>query len=207
MMKKLVIVFMTFLLMISNVASVFADERQDFNLIEYLEENDISSNAEFIRLLVSHNCCSAMTLYTESLTSVNDLNNEEISFSYEIDYQKQTIEVDTVYLTNALSNSVSGRATHDTYSVNGKLVYTVTVIGSFSVNAQMVTCYSKSGSFVPGVGSSWTSTPLFSSGNYSSLRAYARTYGVASSSSQVNNYQLTLVCDATGTLSSTFAGV
>lgn len=193
-------------LMFSVFGNVSAAEKNGFNLIDYLENNEVTSNAELCEVIAMNSGELPMTMYTQSLTYVNDFSEEEISFNYVINYENQTVEFDTVYQLSATTYTTAGRATHEVYSDIGKLLYTINVTGSFARTTQSVSCSSKSGSFTQAVGSTWTSTAAVSSGNYSRTQAYARTYGTAQSLLQSKTYQLTLVCDTAGTLSSTFAG-
>ena len=63
---------------------------------------------------------------------------------------------------------------------------------------------SKTGSFTPASGSSWKSTPSITSGNVSSSKVYARISGTAKSLLQTSTYSLTLMCDSTGKITTSF---
>ncbi len=204
-MKRMLSVLLTLVTIFTFSNSVFAQEVENFDLIEYLENNEVDSYSEFIDVIRDNSPEVPMSTVLYSLTYVND-QNEEISFRYEIDYDNQLVEIDTVYLSVAAGTTTSGSAVHETYSSAGLLIFTVRVNGTFYRTTQSCSTQSKTGSFIPGHNSSWSSTPILSSGSFSSTKAYARIYGTASWLLQSKTYQLTLVCDNLGNLTSTYAG-
>jgi hypothetical protein len=184
----------------------FAAE-EDFNLIDYVEDTKINSYSEFLSVLDDNNCGSGVSMSTYSLRYLSD---QEEYFSVEIDYENSTVEVDVVYdLTNSnvastRASTRSGVAVHETYSDAGVLIYTVTVNGTFTYTSNTCTITSKSGTFVKGRFSFWSSTPTISSGYFSATQAYARIAGTAMMLTQSSSYCLILMCNTSGSLSSTF---
>ena len=82
--------------------------------------------------------------------------------------------------------------------------YTVTVNGTFSYASTSCSTTAKSGTFEKGSGTFWSSTPSLSQGNISTTKAYARISGTATMLWESSSYQLTLMCDTSGKLTSSF---
>lgn len=193
--------------MLFMVSTTTLADSGDFNLIDYLENHEVSSYSEFLNVIQENTGVLPVSMYTYSLTYVSD---HEISFDVTIDYEKNIVEVDTVYetlpgtSTMATTSTRSGSAKHDTFSSVGTLIYTVTVNGTFSYTTTNCYTTSKSGSFTTGNVSLWSSTPSITSGSISSTKAYARISGTATFLWESSTYRLTLMCDTNGTLTSTF---
>ena len=139
-----------------------------------------------------------------SLIAISDFDEEY--FNVEIDYENDTVEVDVIYSspTSTMGTTKSGGASHETYSSSGNLIYTVRINGTFSYTSTSCSTTSKSGSFERGFGSLWSSTPSVTSGTITSTKAYARISGTATLLWESSAYQLTLMCDTSGKLTSTF---
>ncbi|MCQ2534142.1 MAG: hypothetical protein MJ172_06210 [Clostridia bacterium] len=185
-----------------------ADEENQ-NLIVYLENNEIDSYDEWIDVIKCNYENSRVSSYTNSLRYLSE--SDEIYFNIEVDYDNELIEVDAIFVTN---NSIvpatvlsvqSGSAIHETYSSMGILLYTVSVNATFSYSTNSCSVVSKSGAFERGNSSLWSSTPTVTSGNISTNKAYARISGTATLLWDSSSYQLTLMCDTSGKLSSSFS--
>ncbi|MCQ2534816.1 MAG: hypothetical protein MJ172_09645 [Clostridia bacterium] len=206
-MKKILSV----LIMIMIIFSLFADSlaaEYSNDLIEYLENNEVESYEEWTNVVRSINDSPLVCSYTNLLRYSS--NAEEIYFNVEIDYENEMIEVDTIFvpdsqnITTAVLSTRNGSAVHETYSAAGILIYTVTVNGSFTYSANSCSTVSASGSFNRGSNSLWSSTPSITSGNISTDKAYARISGTATLLWGSSSYQLTLMCDTNGKLTTSF---
>lgn len=197
---------MSVVMMIGFVVNVSATEKE-FSLIQCVENTRIESYSDFINLLAENNCLSDVSMYTYSLRHFSD---HEVFFNVEVDYDRNTVEVDVVYelaemnAESTMAYTQSGAAEHETYSDLGVLLYTVVVNGKFSYTSSTCSTISKSGSFTKGRFSLWSSTPSVTSGSITSSKAYARISGTATLLSQSSSYRLTLMCDTNGKLTTSF---
>lgn len=205
-MKRLIAFFVTAILLCSIATNSLATENE-FSLLEYVENTRIESYSEFLAVLSDNGCESGVSMYTYSLRY---LSAHEEYFNIAIDYESNTVEIDIVYDLTDINNAStmaltrSGSAVHETYSDSGVLIYTLTVNGTFTYTSSTCTTTSKSGTFTKGRFSLWNSTPTISSGYVSSTQAYARISGTATLLTQSSSYSLTLICNTSGVLSSTF---
>lgn len=188
---------------ISNRAYALSQEQdteraQPHSLIEVLENTQITSRAELQAVL---NCMGINNYSVRTISS-----GEEVYFDYNINYEENVIEIDTIYQTRADSYTTSGRATREVCDIDGNILYTLVVTGTFVRTEQTCAATSVGGSFTPGANSSWRSTPSYTRGSVSRIQAYTRISGVATSGSSSKNYNLTLYCDYSGYLSSSFSG-
>lgn len=189
-------------MLILMTSNVFASE-SEFSLIEYLETHEVTTRDELLEVL-QMNTNSPVCVNTHTLTYVSDLEEEEVDFRVSIDYENQLVEVDTVYELATANSTRSGSATHETYSDLGVLLYTLTINGTFSYNASSCTNTARSGSYTKGSLSFWSSTPTISHGNITTTKAYARISGTATFLLDSSTYRLTLMCDTSGKLTSSF---
>ena len=204
-MKRFIGVLVAITMLISMFGNALCAEVEDFNLIEYLQINEVSSREELMSV-ISFECNSSvvgMCTYPQAYACA--LNEQEVSFNIEIDYDNQIVIVDTIYETNASTYTTSGRAFRDVCSSQGNLLFTIEVNGVFARTSQTVTATSVTGSFYRPAGSNWNSSPSLTKGFISRTKAYARISGVASTGSESMNYTLTLMCDTSGTLTSSFS--
>ncbi len=167
----------------------FADENEKFDMIAYVENNNISTKEEFDEMLLA---------YTNSIPEVNI--GDLISFSVEIDYENCLVITTTVCELQSMRGSVTGSASKNYYSQNGNKIFEVTVEGTFSYGNTYCNPISVSGQFIPVLLSLWSSTPGCSMGNMSYSTAYCRTSGTATRLNQSVYYSVTLTCDHTGSL-------
>ena len=202
MLRRIIAIWMSLAVILSISTSALASEKE-FNLIDYLETHEVTTRAELIELL-EENTNSLVCVNTHTLTYVSDLEEEEVDFRVSIDYENQLVEVDTVYELATANSTRSGSATHETYSDLGVLLYTLTINGTFSYNASSCTNTARSGSYTKGSLSFWSSTPTISHGNITTTKAYARISGTATFLFDSSTYRLTLMCDTSGTLTSSF---
>ncbi len=202
-MKRLVSILIAIGVLVTNTCIALASENEQIDLIARVEETRIETKSDFVSLLEECGYDEPVCVNTHTLTYVSDL--EELSCNVEIDYVNDEVIVDTVYLTQASATRTSGRVTREVYSSLGMLIYTLTVEGTFSRTSQSVTTVSATGTFQKGNASFWSSTPTTSQGNISTTKAYARISGTASWLLQSRTYQLTLMCDTNGTLTSSYS--
>ena len=167
---------------------VMADENK-FNLIEYCETHQITSQAEFNNVLTNYCFVDETELFVP---------NSEEYFCLEIDYVANTI-ITIVREQQSTRESDTNSCSKNFYDNYGNRIFTITVEGTFQFGLFVCFCTSASGSFTKPSSSQWTSTPTISSGNQSPSVAYARISGTATYSNQTRNYSLTLTCDNTGT--------
>lgn len=203
-MKKFVSILVTIIMLLSVNCNLLASEIKSFDLINYLEENEVKSHDEFVQIL-SENCQNLpVSMYTYSLTYVSDF--EEVDFKINIDYERNEVIVDTVYQeVSAATGSTSGSATKEVYSGVGALIYTLCVTGTFSRTSTSCSAISGRADFTPGTLSIWTSSPSVTTGNTTTRKAYVRMSGTATSLFQSREYKLTLYCDSSGTLTSSYS--
>ncbi len=196
MVRKIVsaIVVVCFVFSIAGIVS--ASDQKLFDLIDYLQKNDVDSRAELQYILNAY-----VVDYASAKTNTGD----EVFFEIEIDEDKQIVEVTTIYEISATSYTTSGSVSHEVFSSTGSLIYTIVTAGTFSWNSQVCSTTSASGSFQPASGSTWSSAPTISRGNLSRTQAYARTSGTARSGLLSNTYNLTLICNTSGVLSATYS--
>ena len=202
--RRIVSLVIAMVTLFSVFGSSYADVK-NFDLIEYLQMNEVGSREELMSVISSecHNPDVSMCTYSQAYAC--DLNEVEVSFEYVIDYENNVVVFDTVYQSTASSYTTSGRAYHDVCSASGNVLYTVAVNATFTRTSQTVTASSANSTFTPGSSSSWTSTPTTTRGYISRTQAYARASGVASCPTMSQSYKLTLMCDTSGSLTSTFS--
>lgn len=163
-------------------------ESDDFNLVEYIENNEIQNPEEFNKVIET---------YTEY--SSPEYSSESISyFKVNIDHDRNIVCVTTMGVSQTKGTETSNKATRDYYNDIGAKIFTISVTGRFSYSTGSCTTISKSGSFTKPFYSTWSSTPAVTSGNINASKAYAKISGSATSGGNTKTYSLTLTCDDTG---------
>jgi len=170
-------------------------QKTDFSLINYLETHEVTTYEEFIEIIEQHSPKSV----NEEKESLDDI----AYFHIDIDYEDRVVSVVTMgEASYDRSQGASNSASKKYYNDLGVLIFTITVSGSFKYSSGTCTATSNGGSYTKPFYSTWSSTPVFSKGNISTSKAYARTRGTATSGSNTKTYSLTLTCDDSGNFSS-----
>ena len=170
------------------------DNGTDNSLIDYIESNEIESYEEFISVI--------QELSPESVDTDENLDSIT-SFHIDIDYDCMLVSVTTI--SEVVSNRATGAsssANKSYYTSSGYKIFTVSVNGSFRYSSGSCSTTSANGSYNRNTLSSWTSTPLITSGNINAKIAYARISGTATSGSESVYYSLTLTCNDSGSFTS-----
>lgn len=224
-MKRL-LVGMTTALMMMGSASVFAADvkksvpsSNSFNMVEYLQSNNVTSEEEFESVILANGSDSAVeSLSLETKYSTSDTMCTNDDFSYRIDEESQTI-ITTTKKSNSESNNIRSSLWLTTteyeasvYSWCGIEVFTVTTYGEFLHKPSSFVDVQKSrGYFNPSFLSLWTGSEWTDTGNnYNNTKAYVETRGTANLSLsiadilglsfnwQTANYALEVTCDTYG---------
>lgn len=167
----------------------------EFNLIEYCEDNRISSEEELQGIVSTY---YGETRNTDSIEVYSDI---VVSFDLTIDYENQYVITTTVYESRTARSATSGYSIKNYRSSSGFIIYKVRVDGSFNYNGTSCSTASATATFTPTPIYGWSSSPNASSGR-SGDKAYARAYGTAVNGGASNSYSVYLYCNANGELSS-----
>lgn len=199
-----------------------APNKSDFNLIEYLKNTPVATEAEFLAIISENGGELAISSIQSEAT--HSTTNETEQFSYFIDEENQTVHTTTINCgeevlvkPDALTRSTvslwqrTASAEHKAYSVVGIHIYTVSADAIFQYDKQSFCNVIQShGYFNPAFLSLWSASTWISDGNYSVKKAYSETYGTANLNFgiaeiigitlnfQTVNYSLQLNCDYTG---------
>lgn len=191
-MKKLLSCLLVFILAFSFATPAFAitsDEAvntSEFNLVEYLKGNPVSTREEFDDILIEHGG------RVEGFLDPYGGAGKE-SFSYEIDEENQLVYVTTVWC-NELTPDISAfsaqadrvhrtHCTAESYILSGLVpVAEVSAEGWFRYDDSTFCEVSEpEGYFKPTLGSMWSGSAWIDSGNSTSKIAYVKVYGTATS--------------------------
>ena len=196
------------------------EKSQNLNLIEYLEENPVTTEEEFLNIITEHgNDLAISSISNEPKESSNDSTEE---FSYFIDEENQMVYTQTLKTSDEVPVTTESRTSrtiwqrkatteYKGYSVIGIHIYTVTTEGTFQYDKQSYCKAVKSnGYFNPAFLSLWQASAWISDGNYTTSKAYVETYGTANLNLAIAeiigitvnfqsiNYSLELTCDKMG---------
>ncbi len=197
-MRKVIAVLMSMAFVFSYAGVCNALEINDsnvFSLIEYCENNEISSEEQLDEIIYQYT-----GFYGTTDIQKND-QDSVVSFELTIDYENQYVITTTVYESNSNRSTKSGHADKVYHNDLGYEVFTVRVDGSFQYNGSTCSTTSATATFTPALLSSWSSSPSASSGK-SGNKAYAKASGTATNGFASQYYYVYLYCDINGKLTS-----
>ena len=226
-MKKFISIILSLLMLFTMSVTAFAAEQPesqtntDFNLIEYLKENPVSTKSEFLSAILENGSDLAVASISSAVPASTQNGTEE--FSYIIDEESQLVYVKTLWkgeekqvqTTKAAGTvwQVDASTQYEAYSIVGIHVFTVTTSGTFEYDMSSYCKVIKSqGFFNPAFLSLWSASTWISPGNYTTKSAYIDTYGTANLNFSIAeilgitlnfqsvNYTLELTCDHMGVL-------
>ena len=165
------------------------------SLIGYLQTHEIDSYHDFLDVIQT----------ISSRSEENELSSENISsFNIEVDYDNMIVSVTVVeVMSSEEPNAAIASVSKSYYSDIGFKLFTISLEGVFVYSTGNCSAMSATGSYTRTSLSTWTSSPVITSGNMTSRTAYAMITGTAESESCIIPYSLMLICDDEGNFSST----
>ncbi|GAB6110126.1 hypothetical protein [Fusibacter bizertensis] len=235
-MKKNFIVALALMIIVSTFSIAFADtplkdQKQEFNLIEYLETNNVNSLDELESVILENTTDSDVmnSINTESVMSSLSKSNSVIEFYIDIDKENELVYVTEVTSseiqvpqssksiiasTNGIVYGKAASAEKNVYSAVGMKVFTVKSEGDFHYDkSSYCKVVEAEGYFTSSFLSMWESSCWIDDRDLGST-AYVKTYGTANLklsvaetlginlTFQTMEYKLKLVCDMYGNISS-----
>jgi|GEM_PF-1935103 len=202
-MKKLISLAIAILMFTSSTVSAFADTaNDDFDLIEYVEVNNIDSRDEVIAAIEEN---TGVELHLDEIDGAAIVSTE-----IETDHENNLVYVVTTTsefaATTATSKTYSASSKKEVFSGTGALLYTISISAKFKYTSGVSCSVSDAaGNFKASSGSLWKSTPKISSGKITTKKAYAQVSGTAKTLLQSQKYTLKMVCDSTGKVTSNYS--